>query len=146
MKKLHVIIMASLCAGTVSAQKICENFDSFTVTTNNKQHAFNTYGNGNSGFLQNWTVPNGTPAIVASGDLNGVNAYNGNQCALMGVCDVASDWSEGLALNYSFEQGKSYTVTMAVRNAPLSVTPTPIDVNFLLLKNPIQHTYQTQTG
>lgn len=146
MHKTPLLILCLSLAINLSAQTLCEDFDSFTVPTNNKQHAFNTYGNGNAGFLQNWTVTNGTPAILTNGDLGGTNAYNGTQCALMAVCDVAADWSEGLALNYNFQQGKTYTVTMAVRNAPLSTTPTPIDVNFLLLKSAIAFTYQTQTG
>lgn len=146
MYKNLFLLCFTLSAISLSAQNICENFDGFAVTTANKQHAFNTYGNGNSGFLQNWRVTSGTPAIYANGDFNGVNANSNSQCALMAICDVANDWSEGIALNYNFQQGKTYQVSLAIRNAPLNTTPTPIDVNFLLLKNPISFTYQTQTG
>lgn len=146
MHKQLLPLLFILASTILTAQNICENFDGFTVTTANKQHAFNTYGNGNSGFLQNWSVTSGTPAIYANGDFNGINANSNTQCALMAVCDVATDWSEGIALNYNFQQGKTYQVSLAIRNAPLSTSPTPLDINFQLLKNAISFTYQTQTG
>ena len=146
MKKAYLFVFLLFSVFAVNAQTLCENFDSFIVPLSNKQNAFNIYGNGNTGFLQNWMVTNGTPAIFSSGELGGIPAFNGTQSAVMAVCDVAADWSEGLALNYSFQQGKTYKVTMAVRNTPLSGSPTPIDVDFVLLKSPIAFTYQTQTG
>lgn len=149
MKKQFTLTLSLLVllASKLSAQIYCESFDGFTVPANNQQHAFNTYGNGNTGFLQDWKVTNGTPAIIASGNIAGVNAYNGNQYALMAVCDGGAQYSEGLSLNYSFIQGQTYHISMAIRNAPLPPNnPTPIDIDFVLLQNPISFTYQFSTG
>jgi PKD repeat protein len=125
----------------------CFSFEEQVITSNDREHAFNLYGDGNSGFLYDWYVVSGTPSLQRNGVISGVNAYDGNQYALTGVCNIANNWSEGLSLKKSFQQGKSYDVTIAIRNTGLNGgTPTPIDVAFVLLKDTIPFNYQTQTG
>src|SRR5687768_12432874 len=124
MKKLNQFCFAViflLLHFTLISQPYCESFDGLTVPAANKEQAFNIYGNGNAGFLQNWFVASGTPSIRASGDLAGVTAYSGNQFALQAVCNVAPLWSEGLMLQYNFSPNQSYDLSFAMRNAPLGV-------------------------
>jgi hypothetical protein len=137
----------SLCIQSQPESGKCYSFDDTNVPNNNKQHAFNIYGNGNAGFLEDWKVTSGTPAIQSSGDVGGINAYDGNQFALLAICDAGATWSEGVTLDYSFTPGQSYQVSMAIRNAPyLGNPPTPIDVEYVLLDNPIAYTYNSGTG
>jgi gliding motility-associated-like protein len=140
------LILASL-TGYLFSQPFCESFDAVAVPTANRAHAFNIYGNGNAGFLSNWYVPSGTPSIYASGDLPGVNAYNGNQYAFMGVCDVSTTFADGLIVAGNFTQGQDYNISLAARNAPLGgPQPTPIDVDFILIQNNISYAYNPNTG
>lgn len=144
--KYRLLLCTLVFISNLTAQSICENFDSVSVPTQNIQHAFNIYGNGQNGFLRNWRVVSGTPSIQPSGQLAGVNAFSGNQYALQGVCDIAGGWNEGLSLQYDFVQGQDYQVTLAIRNKGIGATPTPIDIQFVLLDNPIPFTYQFSTG
>jgi hypothetical protein len=142
----HFIIIFLFINSSVDGQTFCENFDSQTITVTDKEHSFNLYGNGNSGFLQNWNVVSGTPSIFKNGFLAGVNAFSGSQYALTGVCDVSSDWSESVSLKYTFQQGNSYNISVAIRNEGVNGTPTPIDIEFVLLENKINYNYNSNTG
>jgi len=124
----------------------CYNFEEYFVPLNETGHAFELYGNGKTGFLQDWHVASGTPSIYSTGQLSGVFAYKGDQYALLTVCGQSGNYNEGVSLKHNFEQGKSYTVSMAIRNRNANGAPTPIDVDFLLLKDSINFAYQTQTG
>ena len=125
----------------------CYSFDDVAVPSANTQQAFNIYGNGAGGFLGDWHVPSGTPSIYRSGDITGINAYDGNQCALMAVCNSGSNNSEGLELAYNFVQGNSYRVSMAIRNAPEPGRGIgPVDMKFVLLQNTINYVYNPNTG
>lgn len=146
MKKFFTIFTIASIAVNTHAQTYCESFDSQTISLQESAHTFNTYGNGNGGFLNDWNVTNGTPSIYSSGQLAGVNAYDGNQYVLAGVCDASDDYSEGISLQHDFLQGNTYTVTLAMRNRGSGVNPTPIDIEFVLLDTPIPFTYQTATG
>lgn len=146
MKKILTLFINSLLFIYSYAQTYCESFDGQTLTTQQGAHAFNTYGNGNGGFLNDWNVVNGTPSIMQSGQIAGVNAYSGNQYALQSACDAGADWGESLSLQYNFLQGNTYQVTMAVRNRGIAGTPTPVDINFVLMDQPIAYTYTTATG
>ena len=103
-------------AVTTQAQTYCESFDRQTVTLQESAHTFDTFGNGNGGFLNDWNVASGTPSVYSSGQLAGVNAYDGNQYVLTAVCDASDDYSEGLSLQHSFLQGNSYNVSLVMRN------------------------------
>lgn len=146
MKKLLTLLTITSIALSTQAQTYCESFDSQTVSIQESAHTFNTYGNGNGGFLNDWNVASGTPSVYSSGQLAGVNAYDGNQFVLSGVCDASDDYSEGLSLQHDFLQGNTYNVTLAMRNRGSGVNPTPIDIDFVLLDTPIPYTYQTNTG
>jgi hypothetical protein len=134
-----------------NSQSVCYSFDDCVIdaTDNNtlaatRNHAFNTFGNGNSGCLEDWEVTSGTPSIYRNVDGLG-NAYNGTQYALIGICgDFApSEYSDGVALKYNFDAGQTYTVSMAVKT---QITTNPVDVNFLLLQNPLGYTYNSNIG
>jgi gliding motility-associated-like protein len=145
--KYCLILLFWILTASVFSQPYCENFDNITVPNADKAHAFNIYGNGNAGFLSRWFVPSGTPSIYASGDLPGVNAYNGNQYALAGVCDVSQSFADGLVVQFNFVPNHSYNISFAARNAPSgSPQPTPIDIDYILLQNNIPYTYNPNTG
>lgn len=146
MKKTFLPIAFLSCSFGGFTQTYCESFDGQTLTIQDGAHAFNTFGNGNGGFLNDWNVTNGTPSIFLSGQFSGVNAYNGNQFVLAAVCDNDALSSEGLSLQHNFMQGNSYTVSMAIRNHGSETTPTPIDIEFVLLDTLLPFTYQFQTG
>ena len=146
MKKLFLVILVLATFKMAKSQTYCESFDGQAVTTQDGGHAFNTFGNGNGGFLNDWNVTNGTPSIYLSGQLTGVNAFNGNQFVLNAVCDNGASSSEGLSLQHNFIQGNTYNVSIAIRNHGISTNPTPIDVEFILLDSALSFTYQTQTG
>jgi hypothetical protein len=146
MKKLFTLLAITSLAVSTQAQTYCESFDSQTVTLQESAHTFNTFGNGNGGFLNDWNVASGTPSVYSSGQLAGVNAYDGNQFVLTAVCDASDDYSEGLSLQHSFLQGNTYNVSLVMRNRGSGVNPTPIDIEFVLLGSPIPYTYQTNTG
>ena len=130
-----------------SAQEACYTFDEQTVTLEETGHTFNTYGDGAAGFLEDWYVTSGTPSIYSSGQLAGVDAFEGDQFVLTGVCDIAGEYTEGLSLSYDFVQGNSYSVSLAIRNAPLPGNgATPLDVNFILLTDTLAFNYQFASG
>lgn len=145
-KKLFILFCTTALTVNLFAQTYCESFDGQTLTPQQGAHAFNSYGNGNGGFLNDWNVTNGTPSIYSSGQLSGVNAYDGNQFVLAAVCDASDDYSEGVSLQHDFLQGNTYNITLAIRNHGSTINPTPIDIEFVLLNSPISFTYQTQTG
>lgn len=141
-----LLCLDSLCI-TEELPSKCQTFDEQVVPANESQHAFNLYGNGNPGFLEDWHVTSGTPSIYTSGQLAGVDAFEGDQYAIAGVCDISGDWSEGLSVDFDFMEGHFYRVSVAMRNAPLPANqPTPLDVDFILLENPIAYTYNAGTG
>ncbi len=144
-KTLLVVCILSSFLNAIS-QTYCESFDGQSVSVQDGAHAFNTFGNGNGGFLNDWNVTSGTPSIYSSGQLSGVNAYDGNQYVLMAVCDASDDYSEGLSLQHDFLQGNTYNISLAIRNHGSVINPTPIDIEFVLLDSPISYTYQTNTG
>ena len=145
-KRFVGLFMCIICVFKSSAQVFCTGFDEQAVSLQEGANAFNTFGNGNGGFLNDWSVFNGTPSIYSSGQLLGVNAYDGNQYVLAAICDNGSNFSEGVSLRYSFLQGNSYNVSLVIRNHGIGSNPTPIDIDFILLDSALNFTYQTQTG
>jgi hypothetical protein len=140
------LLIDAVCIEELNTGSTCMEFDDTIVTSaTNRQNAFNLYGNGNGGFLNDWLVASGTPSLFASGDLANVSAYSGPQSALMGICDVGSDWNESLELIYDFSPGNTYQVSFALRNAQ-ALGASAATVDFILLQAPINFTYQTQTG
>jgi hypothetical protein len=143
---LATIIILSLTQNS-RAQQACYTFDEQTVTLDETSHTFNTYGDGATGFLQDWYVTSGTPSVYYSGQLAGVDAFEGNQFVLTGVCNTPGEFSEGLSLSYDFLLGNSYTVSVAIRNAPLpGNAATPLDIDFVLLTDTIAFNYQFASG
>lgn len=129
---------------SLSAQTYCESFDNCFVDPANltatRNHAFNTYGNGNPGCLQDWEVTNGTPAVYRDVDGFG-NAFNGSQFMFLGVDNTTI--GEGAALQYNFQAGKSYQITFARKNATAG---TQLDIAYVLLQGAIPYTYNTGVG
>jgi hypothetical protein len=131
----------------VAQNSTCYSFDDHAVPVDSQQQAFYYFGDGHSGFLQDWNVTSGTPCIQTSGQISGVNAYDGNQYALMCICNSGVGNSEGVSLHHNFAPGQTYTVSMAIRNIPITgSSPVPIDVNFILLQNAISYNYNPSTG
>ncbi len=121
---------------------ICEEFDVAPLITPAQQtHAFNTFGNGNPGFLSNWRVASGTPQIANSFTIAGVSPFSGNQYALLGLCGGGNN-GEGIMLNISGLQPGSYQATMQIRNKTFTGPVRPITIEFALLDNAIPFTYQ----
>ncbi len=140
-------LMDSLCVELLPPPSNCYTFDEQAVTLQETSHTFNTYGDGSIGFLEDWYVTNGTPSIYYSGQLSGVDAFEGNQFVLAGMCDIAGEFTEGLSLSYDFLQGNSYTVSLAIRNAPLpGNAAVPLDLNFILLEDTLAFNYQFASG
>jgi hypothetical protein len=140
-------LMDSLCVSQLPPPSTCYTFDEQSVTLEETSHTFNTFGDGASGFLQDWYVTSGTPSIYYSGQLAGVDAFEGNQFVLTGVCNIAGEYAEGVSLSYNFVQGNSYTVSLAVRNAGLAGNAAvPLDIDFLLLSDTVAFNYQFASG
>jgi len=144
MKSLFTAVLCFALATAIQAQTYCENFDNCFVDPNNltatRNHAFNTYGNGNSGCLQDWEVTNGTPAIYRDVDGFGA-AQQGSQYMFLGVDNTVI--GEGAALKYTFQAGKSYQITFARKNASPG---TQLNINYVLLQSAIPYTYNTGVG
>lgn len=117
------------------------NFEYTSIPSANREMAFAIYGNGNPSFLQDFTIVSGTPSLYPSGGITGVNAFDGSQYVLSGVCNISGNWSEGVQVNRNFKAGTNYNVTVAIRNMPgTGTTPTPVDVQFVLLQSPLAST------
>jgi hypothetical protein len=137
-----LVLIVALCGYRLSAQTYCMSFDSCTISDSyTRDHAFNILGNGHAGCLSDWEVTNGTPSLWRSTDGQG-NAYDGTQMILEGVNGDAVN-SEGVAVIFNFQAGKSYTVSLARRN---SVSNTHIRVDYVLLDSAIAYTYNYGTG
>lgn len=140
--KKTVLILSALAFSTFSQANIsiCETFDSCAIDGNNQGHAFNLLGNGNGGCLNNWEVVNGAPSIFNNSTISGITAYNGSNYALL---NTRHDFTDGVALIYNFQQGKSYRVTFQAqtRNYPDSLS-----IDFILLQNQIPYTYNSNVG
>ncbi|MCS6934812.1 MAG: T9SS type A sorting domain-containing protein [Chitinophagales bacterium] len=128
----------SLTIQEVIQPDYCISFDTPLVT--DKMHTFNTYGNGNPGFLQDWEVTNGTPSVYNSNDGFGP-AYDGTQFMLLGVDNTII--GEGAALKFDFDAGKQYRITFARRNC---VQGKFVNIDYVLLKNKINYTYNYNIG
>ena len=140
-------LMDSLCITPVVPTGTCYTFDEQVVPLDETDHPFNTYGDGALGFLEDWYVTSGTPSIYYSGQLAGVDAFEGDQFVLSSVCNIAGEFSEGLSLSYDFVAGNEYTVSLAIRNAPTAGNaPAPLDINFTLLTDTIAFNYQFASG
>lgn len=148
MKKSIFFAMALFLVGGKAAfsQSYCENFDETTISSStDRAHAFNTYGNGNAGFLSEWKVTNGTPSVYNNSDVAGVTAYSGSQYALLAVCNAGAGGvgaSEGIYLSKTFVPGVDYTVTMYLRNSNGQAQ----NFECRLLTSPITYTYNSGTG
>lgn len=138
MKHLYLFICLFLSLASASAQSVCENFDGCgSLTANEREHAFNLFGNGNSGCLADWEVVCGTPSIYGSF----VAPYTGTDYALFGVHN--SSTTESAVLKFDFTAGKTYTVAVALSNNNSNV---PMAIDFVLLDGSIPYTYTTGVG
>jgi hypothetical protein len=134
----NFLFVDSLCINEViETSSYCENFDECgTLSPNQREHAFNFFGNGQPGCLSNWEVTSGTPSIYGSF----VAPYSGTDYALLGIHN--SSTVEGIALKYDFLEGKTYTISMALYNYNGSAQ----NIDFYLLTSPIPYTYTTSVG
>lgn len=135
----NYLFIDSLCLSREIPNNICIDFDDCgSLSAQQREHAFNLFGNGNPGCLENWEVINGTPSIY---DNRFTTPFNGTGHALFGVHN--SSMSESAALKYNFDSNKSYTVSMAIYNYTPAI---PLDIDFVLLDAAIPYTYNSGVG
>ncbi|HWB64954.1 MAG TPA: T9SS type A sorting domain-containing protein [Chitinophagales bacterium] len=135
----------SVCVADITTNGDCYSFDDSIIPNGDVPHAFNIYGNGHQGFLQDWNVTSGTPSLEKTGSL-GVTAYSGVQFACTVACNSGATQAEGVSLHKTFEPGHTYTLTLANRTAPVTGGGDPLDIKFILLQSPIAYTYSTSSG